>query len=39
MAKIIEKIKNLFSGKKVGKEKSKLQSEGSKAEEKPKEQK
>jgi hypothetical protein len=39
MAKIIEKIKNLFTGKKVKKEESKPQTEGPKAEEKPEEQK
>lgn len=39
MVKIIEKIKNLFSGKKVKKEESKLQSGGPKKEEKSKEQK
>jgi hypothetical protein len=37
MAKIIEKIKNLFTGKKVKKEESKPQTEGPKTEEKPKE--
>lgn len=38
MVKIIEKIKNLFSSK-AKKEKSKLQQEKSKAEEKPEERK